>query len=68
MQKFNIVTSKSYKAKDGTDKKQWNTVGTLIATDKGMFMELYMYPETRFSVFEQKPRDAGQINELPPSF
>lgn len=63
MRKYNICTSRTYKDKNGEDKKAWRTVGQLMrweATNEkpeSFSIELHMHPETRFSVFEEKPRE-----------
>lgn len=57
-----IMTRKSY-TKDGEEKSVWQKVGTLKEFEDGkQFVELFMYPETSFYVFEQKPR--GEDNML----
>ncbi len=67
MKRYNVVTSKIY-TKNGEEKKAWSTVGTLLefpATDdkdKGFALELYMFPTTKFSVFEQKEK-TERVNE-----
>jgi hypothetical protein len=63
MKKFNIVTARTYKDRDGNDKKAWRTVGQLIqwpAKDdkpESFSMELHMWPETKYSIFEERDRD-----------
>ncbi len=65
MKKYNVVTKKVY-VKDGQEKKQWMNVGTLTHfpkngdRDEGFILELAMFPDTKFSVFEQKPRENVQ--------
>jgi hypothetical protein len=62
MKRYNICTAKTYK-KDGEDKKAWRTVGQLIeweaTKDKphSFSIELYMQPDVRFSVFEERERE-----------
>ena len=62
MQRYNIVTAKK-DTRNGQEKTQWNQVGTLVrfpATqdkDEGFVLELHIFPETKFFVFEQKPRN-----------
>lgn len=62
MKRYNITVPKSY-TKNGEEKTQWNSVGTLVkfeATEdkpEGFILELNMFPETKFGVFEQKPRE-----------
>jgi hypothetical protein len=60
MKKFNLNTKRTYTGRDGVEKTQWLTVGTLTQFDTergGMALELNMFPDTRFYVFEQKPRE-----------
>lgn len=62
MKRYNITVPKNY-TKDGEEKTQWNNVGTLVkfeaSADKpeSYILELNMYPNTKFGVFEQKPRE-----------
>jgi hypothetical protein len=61
MRKFNISVPRTY-TKNGQEKKTWKTVGTLVhfpATqekEEGYILELHMYPDTYFGVFEDKPK------------
>jgi len=63
MKKFNITCPKKY-TKNGEEKTAWNRVGTLVKFDatsekpEGYLMELNMYPDTKFAVFEDKPRES----------
>jgi hypothetical protein len=70
MKRYNICTARTYE-KNGETKKAWRTVGQLIQwppkDDKpeSFSIELHMFPETRFSVFEerereQKPTESGE--------
>lgn len=53
----NIVTKKTYQ-KDGQEKTVWLKVGTIRTTDDGKeFLELNMYPNTPFYVFENEKKD-----------
>lgn len=60
--RYNIVTPKKYE-KDGEEKTAWKNVGTLVrfpATDEkseGYILELNMFPDTTFKVFEEKPKE-----------
>lgn len=62
MQRFNITCPKKY-TKNGEEKTSWNRVGSLVrfeaTNDKpeGYILELNMFPDTKFAVFEDKPRD-----------
>ena len=66
MKRFNIVTRRTYKKKNGEEKTQWSTIGSLVqfpaSGDKseGYAIELSMFPDTKFYVFEQKPREDRQ--------
>lgn len=75
MKRFNIVVPKKY-TKDGEEKTQWNTIGTLVhfpasaSKDEGFIMELSMFPNTTFKVFEQKAREDSprtQTRTAPPA-
>lgn len=66
MQKYDIVTAKKY-TKNGEEKTQWNNVGSLTYFDPtpkqqngGFALELNMFPETKFMVFERKPKENEQ--------
>ena len=55
---YNVCSKKTYKKKDGEEKTKWLNCGVLKKTDDGkMFLELAMFPETSFFVFEQKPKE-----------
>ncbi len=62
MKRFNISVPKKY-TKDGEEKTAWNRVGTLVkfeaTSDKpeGYILELGIFPDTKFGVFEDKPRE-----------
>lgn len=74
MKRFNIVTRKTYKKRDGTEKVQWPNVGSLVyfppsgQKGDGYALELSMFPDTKFYVFEAKPREdrqpSGQNDEV----
>jgi len=56
----NICTKKTYQ-KNGEDKSFWPIVGTLKTTDDGKtFIELNMFPNTPFYVFDCKPKEAAK--------
>lgn len=72
MKKFDIVVPTKY-TKDGEKKTAWKNVGTLVrfeaTSDKpeGHVLELNMFPETTFKVFEQKERtDRPTAEDSPP--
>lgn len=62
MKRFNVVTKRTFVGNDGTERSQRNTVGTLVVfpakedREEGYALELFMQPETKFYVFEQKDR------------
>jgi hypothetical protein len=62
IKKFNISVPKRY-TKDGEEKTAWANVGKLVYFPKtetkeaGFALELFMFPETKFMVFEEKPKD-----------
>jgi hypothetical protein len=59
----NICTKRSYE-KNGTTKTVWLTVGRMKTTDEGKrFIELNMFPNTPFYVFEQKQKDEQESQE-----
>lgn len=51
-----IVTKKSY-TKDGEEKVFWSKVGTLKEFDGKQYVELFMFPETSFYVFDRQDQD-----------
>jgi hypothetical protein len=54
----NICTKKTY-TKDGVEKTLWLNVGCLKTTDQGkQFIELNMFPNQSFFVFEPKEKEA----------
>lgn len=55
IKRLNIMTKKTF-IYNGAEKVSWNNVGNLIAFDNGYSIELSMYPETKFYVFEQKDK------------
>jgi len=61
MRRFNITCPKKY-TKNGEEKTSWNRVGTLVKFDatngkpEGYLMELNMFPDTKFAVFEDRPK------------
>ena len=62
IKRFDIVVPKEYQ-QNGETKKQWRNVGTLVyfpaSGDKneGYRLELSMFPNTNFYVFEQKSKE-----------
>lgn len=69
MRRYNIAVPKKY-TKDGVEKTAWSNVGKLVRFDatsekpESFILELGMFPDTRFAVFEEKPReDTPKIEE-----
>jgi hypothetical protein len=62
MQRFNVTVPKKY-TKNGEEKTAWNRVGTLVYFPKteekpaGFVLELNMFPDTKFGVFKDEPRE-----------
>lgn len=62
MKRFNISVPKKY-TKDGEEKTAWSNVGKLIYFPKtddkqaGFALELFMFPDTKFMVFEEKEKE-----------
>lgn len=62
MTRYNISVPREYE-KNGETKTAWSNVGKLIrfdATDtkpEGFVVELFMFPNTKFMVFEEKPKE-----------
>jgi len=58
----NICTKREWTTRDGEKKVKWLTVGTLKITDEGkQFIQLNMFPDTTFYVFDQKEKDEGLL-------
>lgn len=75
---YNItVKGGTYKAKDGTEKNEWNRVGKLIEGEKDgkayKILKLFMYPNLDFGIFEDEKKDAprkvnieaGEVENVP---
>lgn len=62
MKRYNIVVPTKY-TKGGEEKTAWNNVGSLVRFDatsdkpEGFILELHMFPNTPFKVFEQKAKE-----------
>lgn len=62
MQKFNITTKTTYTF-NGEEKTKWNKVGQITKFDategkpEGYKLEWFVQPDTKFYVFEEKPRE-----------
>lgn len=65
MKKYNITVPKTYE-KDGEEKTTWLRVGSLVqfpakeGKDESFILELNMFPNQKFGVFEDKPREEKQ--------
>lgn len=56
----NVCAKKVYKDKSGNEKTIWLNVGTLKTSDDGkQFLELNMYPNTPFYIFERKEKEGS---------
>jgi hypothetical protein len=70
MKRFDIVVPNKY-TKNGEEKTAWKNVGTLVKFDatndkpEGFLLELNMFPETTFKVFEQKEKTATPTTNSP---
>ena len=62
MKRYNISVPKKY-TKNGDEKTAWSNVGKLVRFDatgdkpESFILELNMFPETKFGVFEEKERE-----------
>ena len=62
MKRYNITVPKKY-TKNGEEKTQWNTVGSLVqfpATadrEEGFILEMFAQPDVPFKVFPQRDRE-----------
>ena len=62
--RFDIVVPHKY-TKDGEEKTAWKNVGTLVKFEatsekpESFILEMNMYPNTSFKVFEQKTRESS---------
>lgn len=67
MKRHNIVTKRTYK-KGEEDKTLWVNCGNLVHFEASgtkpdsFILELNMFPDTKFYVFEQKPRGSAQAS------
>lgn len=61
---FKDVCTKREYEKNGEKKAFWMKVGTLKTTDDGkQYLELFMFPNTPFYIFEQKKKEAAPAAE-----
>ena len=71
MKRFNITCPRKY-TKNNEEKTYWARVGTLVKFDatpekpEGYIMELNMFPDTKFAVFEDKPREQNRSPQQTP--
>lgn len=69
MKKYNVSVPRKY-TKDGEEKTFWANVGKLIKFDathekpEGYILELNMFPDTKFGVFEDKPREKKETTPV----
>lgn len=62
MKKYNITVPRKYE-KNGEEKTAWGNVGRLVKFDateskpESFIIELNMFPETKFMVFEEKEKE-----------
>ena len=72
MQRFNISVPKKYTS-NGEEKTAWSNVGKLVKFEakdgkpESYLIELAMFPDTKFGVFEDKPRDASAVPAYTPA-
>jgi len=65
MERYNITTVKTYE-KNGEEKKTYPQVGKLVkfpakdGKDEGFILELNMFPNEKFFVFKDEPREKKQ--------
>lgn len=68
MKRYNVTVPKKY-TKDGTEKTAWNQIGSLVRFDategkpEGFVLELNMFPDTKFGVFEAKPKEVPKTED-----
>ena len=64
--RFDVSVPKKYMS-NGEERTMWNRVGTIVkfeaTADKpeSYLLELSMFPDTKFGVFEAKPKELGNI-------
>jgi hypothetical protein len=69
MQRYNVSVPKKY-IKNGEEKTAWNNVGKLIRFEatgdkpEGLILELNMFPETKFGVFLDVPREQRESDDI----
>ena len=70
MKRYDIVVPTKY-TKNNEEKTAWKNVGTLVKFDatnekpESYILELNMFPNTSFKVFEQKPKEDKSESVLP---
>lgn len=66
MERFNISVPKKY-TQNGEEKTAWSNVGKLVRFEAkdgkpaSYILELAMFPETKFGVFEDVPRNTAPV-------
>jgi hypothetical protein len=66
VKRFDVSVPKKY-TKDGEERTMWNRVGTIVKFEatgdkpESYMLELSMFPDTKFGVFEAKPKELGNI-------
>lgn len=67
IRRFNICIKKVFIDKDGNEKKQWLRVGNLTQfpangdKKEGYKLDLYMFYNTQFTIFEDKPIENKEV-------
>ena len=65
IKKFAVKSKKTYE-KNGEQRTLWLNVGTIIKFDNGsMLLELNMFPDKQFAVFEVNEEPASPKDEVP---
>lgn len=69
MKRYNVSVPKKY-TKNGEEKTAWKNVGTLVRFEataekpEGFILELNIFPDTKFGVFEDKPREQRDSDDI----
>lgn len=64
MKFYNVSTKRTFKTANGEEKAKWLNVGTLRETDDGKrFLELNMFPDQSFYIFDQQERQPGNSDQ-----
>ena len=63
IKRFNVTAKRTYKNAQGEEKAAWNNVGSLVQFDNGGFaLELGMFPDTKFFVFDNDKKDKPEVS------